>query len=163
MMSTRTVIRGFLLLALLGSATLLPFAMQAGEDGIEKVTMAASKGPLRCDPSVVYKGESFRLRIPPRHPSGLAIKDPKDNWFYLQDPEGEEKIMADSEFSKLSEFLIDTRSIKGKYWVDGVAKTRLIFQSTGEYLIYMADELETEPENTFSLSTTVYYHASDRR
>ena len=37
-----------------------------------------------------------------------------------------------------------------------------VFTETGEYMIYLAKNLETEPENTVSYETTVFYFHEDR-
>lgn len=48
-------------------------------------------------------------------------------------------------------------AINGVKWDDGKRVVEPVFNAPGEYLFYMADNLETEPENTFHLMHTVTY------
>ncbi len=45
--------------------------------------------------------------------------------------------------------------LKGVVWKNGQRLVRKVFNTPGKYFIYLADNLETEPENTFSFEGTV--------
>lgn len=117
-----------------------------------------NQGPLKFAPRILYLGDMLRIVAPAKHPHGLAVKDPFGNFYVLQDADSSQpQLMAPSDFVKRTRFELETLRLKGTIRVDGKATQRPVFTETGEYLIYMADDMETEPENTFSLMGTVYF------
>lgn len=116
------------------------------------------QGPLKFTPRVLFLGDMLRVAVPEEHPRGLAIKDPAGNFYVLQDADSPRpQLMAPGDFAKTRLFELDTLRIEGTVWADGKAMQERPFTKEGEYLIYMADDMETEPENTFSLMGTVYF------
>ncbi len=120
------------------------------------------QGALKSSPRVLYRGDTLTLTMPAQHPQGLAIKDPADDWYYIQDPSAATQLMGKEDFARLTQLELPTAELHALRWVEGRAETTKVFTQTGEYLIYMADNLETEPENTFHFMTTVYYHDRPR-
>lgn len=95
--------------------------------------------------------ERFQLVLPKEHPKGFSIKDPNGKWFVLQDKEAE-IFLSGLDFEKATNVLVNTRSLKGVVWEGGTRIEKNVFSIEGEYLLYLADNLETEMENTFSMS-----------
>ena len=99
----------------------------------------------------------LRIYLPEEVPKNLAIQAPNGEWFVLQESENSIEIMPQMDFesAKLMEFRIE--KLKGVTWRESKRFTELIFKSPGTYLIYFADNLETEPTNTFSLQKSVSF------
>ena len=108
------------------------------------------------DEKVIHEG-LLRIYLPEEVPKNLAIQNPYGEWFVLQETEESIEIMPQSEFEsiKIMEFQIE--KLKGVTWRESNRVTELVFQSPGAYLVYFADNLETEPDNTFSLQKTVQF------
>ncbi len=155
-------------------STLLPFIVVAGlsligcsHDPSSQPEIGSNypqeeQGALKSSPRVLYHGDTLTLAMPAHHPQGLAIKTPADDWYYLQDPTAASRLMAKEDFARLTRLEIPTAELQAIRWVGGRAEKAKVFTQTGEYLIYMADNLETEPENTFHFMTTVYYYDRPR-
>ena len=69
--------------------------------------------------------------------------------------------MPPDRFVEIGEVEIVPSELSAMSYVDGEARRSPVFHKTGEYLIYL--DLETEPENTVSFQTTVYYFDEDRK
>jgi hypothetical protein len=99
----------------------------------------------------------LRVYLPEKTPKNLAIQAPNGEWFVLQDSEESIEIMPQARFEsvKIMEFQIE--KLKGVTWRESKRVTELVFKASGDYLVYFADNLETESENTFSLQETINF------
>lgn len=120
-------------------------------------------GILQLNSKNLHKGDMLSITIPQPHPKELAIKAPDGRWFYLQvENEGSsEMLMPSGQFAVLKKLDLDTRTLAARYWDDGKARHGKVFTVSGDYLIYMADNLETEPENTLSFASIIRYSDSE--
>jgi len=109
---------------------------------------------LHVDEKALAKG-TLLLHLPEKKPKGLAIQTPNGEWFVLQDHEEAIEIMPQTLFDSVDEMKFNIQTLKGTTWRESVKTIDVIFTSSGKYLIYFADNLETEPENTFSLQEVV--------
>lgn len=106
--------------------------------------------------SLVKKG-LLRIHVPEKRPKNLAIQDPNGAWFVLQDSDDKIETMPQEEFDSINIMEFETDKLKGVTWINANKVNKLIFTSQGKYLIYFADNLETEPENTFSLQENIVF------
>jgi len=80
------------------------------------------------------------------HPNHAMMKRPDGETVWLQtDPEYVHEQIPN--FSELKKWVITPES-NGTVYVDGKATVQPIFRGNGKYYLYIADNLETEPENT---------------
>ncbi len=91
------------------------------------------------------------------HCGDLAIQNPNGVWFVLQDAEDSIEVMPQDDFDSINVMEFEVSELKGVTWKDSKKVSDRVFTSQGSYLIYFSDNLETEPENTFSLQETVYF------
>jgi len=116
-------------------------------------------GILKFNSKKIYKGDKLLISLPVPHPKELAIKAPDGNWFYLHvENEGaSEMLMPKEQFAVLTKLDFDTSKLEARFWDDGKAKRGKVFTKTGKYLIYMANNLETEVDNTLFFSSVIQY------
>ncbi len=116
-------------------------------------------GILKFNSKNLYKSDTLSIILPIPHPCELAIKAPNGTWFYLHvENEGDtEMLMPKVKFTVLKELNLDTGKLEARYWDDGKAMRGKVFVETGAYLIYMANNLETEPDNTLHFSSLIQY------
>ncbi len=110
-------------------------------------------------PKEIVFGNTFTIILPESRPSGMSIRDPIGVWYIIHDPNEGIFHLKESEYSTSGSLEISTTLIKGVIWKDGKKTDARVFTVPGEYIIYFADNLETEPENTFSLMTSVILKA----
>lgn len=106
------------------------------------------------DETALNKG-TLRIFLPKETPKNLAIKTPNGEWFVVQQPTESIEIMSQAKFETLKVMEFDINVLKGTTWRNGKRISEQIFKSPGQYLVYFADNLETEPENTFVLQKLV--------
>ena len=114
------------------------------DNGLNIDTMALNEGVLR-------------ISLPSEVPRNLAIQAPSGDWFVVQESAESIEIMPQKEFESSREFNLKLDELYGTTWRNSKKFRELIFKSTGTYLIYFANNLETEPENTFSLKKRIQY------
>ncbi len=100
-------------------------------------------------PSEISHDQKFTITLPREHPSKMSIRDPKGVWHWVHNVEEEIYFLPSVEFEEATKFIISPSKIRGVSWINGKKVDSLIFNYPGEYLVYFADNLETEPENTF--------------
>lgn len=97
----------------------------------------------------------LRISLPPLVPKNMAIQSPTGEWFVLQDSDESIEFMPQDRFESTKFMEFQLNELKGVTWRESAKVIDKVFQSTGTYLIYFADNLETEPENTFSLQKSI--------
>lgn len=112
---------------------------------------------LAVSKSNVSATDTIMINFPKKHPAKLAIRDPKDMWFVLHEPGVTTKLMTARQFSQATSLKLKVGDVSRVTWIDGKKTEKKVFSVPGDYMIYMADNLETEPENTFYLTTTINY------
>jgi hypothetical protein len=117
-------------------------------------------GPLHCDPQVLRPGDTLAIEMRIPHPLELAIVAPDGAYYYLQaaDDSVPSQLSA-NEFAELAVVHIDVDSATGIQWVNGKPTKRRIFEILGEYEVILAENLETEPENTIWHTQQLTYAA----
>lgn len=106
-------------------------------------------------PTKIAAGSKVTVSLPKKHPQGFAIETPDGDWIYIVDPSLHYSFIPDFYNKALFTFPEDT--LQGVRFVNGKQAATKVFDKPGQYKFYFADNLETEPENTFSLSYTVTY------
>lgn len=110
---------------------------------------------LQATPSHFSSGENVQLTFPKNHPNNLAIRNPSGIWYSIHNSDENVFILPSKEYKKITVLKLNTRVLDGVTWINGKKVKEKVFQKKGEYLIYMANNLETEPENTFHFMATV--------
>ncbi len=121
-------------------------------------------GILKFNSKNLHKGDKLTITMPLPHPKELAIRVPNGRWYYLHlEYEGaSEMLMRSEQFAALKQLEFDTQQLEARYWDNGKAMHGKVFTQTGNYLIYMADNLETEPENTLSFASIIHYTHTEK-
>ncbi|MDH5631024.1 MAG: ankyrin repeat domain-containing protein [Gammaproteobacteria bacterium] len=107
-------------------------------------------------PSKFTCEESITIKLPEKHPVGFAIRTPKEKWVYVVHNDLED-VQHIKNFNSQNTFLINPKKLKALIIGCGSRKEGLVFNEKGKYLFYFADNLMTEPENTYSLQYEVEY------
>lgn len=90
---------------------------------------------------------NFIVTMKTPHPNHALINRPDGEVVWLQtDPEYIHKQIPN--FSELGTWVITPES-EGTVYIDGKATVQPIINGRGKYNLYMARNLETEPENTY--------------
>ena len=87
----------------------------------------------------------------------MSIRDPQGVWHVVHDSDENIFILPEDEYAKARRIEISPSKLIGISWIEGKKVEGSVFSQPGEYLIYMADNLETEPENTFHFMGTVLF------
>ena len=116
-----------------------------------------NKSRLVISPNVVTANDVLVISFPRQHPQKMSIKSPGGEWFVVHEESEKVYFLPPDEFSCVTSAQKKVAEITGVKWMDGKRVIGPVFNESGEYLIYMADNLETEPENTFYLAGTVIY------
>ena len=116
-----------------------------------------SKPQLVIRPDVVTANDLIIISFPRQHPQKMSIMSPSGDWFVVHEKSEKIYLLPKNKFSSATSVQKKVAEIKGVKWIDGKRVIGPVFNEPGEYLIYMADNLETESENTFYLTGTVIY------
>ncbi len=111
---------------------------------------------LTVDADALSKG-TLKISLPEKHPKYFAIKTPNNEWYYIQDSTIPIHTVPQNEFESASNLEFDVKHLEGVTWRNGIKVNERVFKDSGKYLIYFADNLETEPENTFSMGISVSF------
>ncbi|AXX92800.1 hypothetical protein CPU12_12570 [Malaciobacter molluscorum LMG 25693] len=117
----------------------------------------SSSNELEVDKNAL-KNKILKINLPKVLPNNLAIKTPSDEWFILQDVSQAIQLFPQEKFKSLKVLELNMKELKGITWRDSKEVKDFIFKESGNYIIYFADELETEMDNTFNLQETIYYN-----
>jgi len=112
---------------------------------------------LSLSAGVVTSTDHLTIRYPKHHPSKLAIQGPDHVWYVIHEKGVSTRLMSDEAFRRSTSVTIEIGKLTGVTWINGKQLRQKVFVKPGIYLIYMADNLETEPENTFALMNTVIF------
>ncbi len=99
----------------------------------------------------------LRITLPEHAPKNFAIQAPTGQWFVLQEADEAIEIMPQAQFEAMQQLEFEIKRLQGVTWKEGRKVTEQVFSQPGRYTIYFADNLETEPENTFSFQKIVHY------
>ena len=94
------------------------------------------------------------IKLGDTHPNHLLIISPEGYVYYFmksKDP--------DDEIIFKNELLLDPLKFKGIRYDENTGKQieEIVFTTPGKYILYFADNTETEPENTFSLERSITF------
>lgn len=106
-------------------------------------------------PAVVKSDTLVTISLPDKHPAYMAVQTPHHEWIYIVDKSTNFSFFKD--FSLRSSFTFNAEDLQGIEFKNGKEVISKVFVEKGDYLFYFADNIETEPENTFSLSYSIKY------
>jgi len=116
------------------------------------------KNIFSISPEEITINEPFNIYLPKLRPSKISIKTPLNEWYIVHDIDENIFMLPINEFEKTNMIVITPSKLKGVIWKNGQKWVRRVFNTPGKYFIYLADNLETEPENTFSFEGMVTLH-----
>jgi len=102
--------------------------------------------------AIVDRAESLSIHLPDDLPEKAAIINPKGEFIIVHSPE--DNIILNG-YSTGEILQLDLNALSGQRWTSGSPETVKAFPSIGNYKLYLANNLETEPENTNSLSLDI--------
>ncbi|KGJ91914.1 hypothetical protein [Colwellia psychrerythraea] len=106
-------------------------------------------------PTELTINDDLTINLPKLRPKNLAIVDSNGQFFIIQSVEAGVLMMPEEEFSLMKVLEIPIKNTKGTIWINGQKSEQVIFEKAGKYKVYFADNLETEPENTFNFSAHI--------
>ena len=106
-------------------------------------------------PTELTKNDVLKINLPIIRPKNMAIVSPNGQWLTIQNAESGILMMPQEDFMQVSLLTIPIKNTTGFTWINGEETKQVIFKETGKYRIYFADNLETEPENTFNFSAYI--------
>ncbi len=115
------------------------------------------------EPALVIKlkavtaNDVITISFPRNHPKKMSIRSPSNEWYVVHEKSEKIYLLPKNSASKITSVQKKVSEINGVKWVDGKRVVGPVFNESGEYMFYMADNLETEPDNTFHLTNTVTY------
>ena len=117
----------------------------------------ANKPVLVIKPKVVTANDVITISFPRNRPKKMSIRSPSHEWYVVHEKAEKIYLLPKNSSSKITSVQKKVSEINGVKWVDGNRVVGPVFNEPGEYMFYMADNLETEPANTFHLTNTVTY------
>jgi len=133
----------------------LVFFMVTGCSVSDKPDNQNGLAALQAYPNTFSLGDDILLKFPENHPGNIAIRTPSNIWFSIYSEKDNIFIIPTEKYTTAKELKLDTGILEGLTWVNGIRVKKPVFNKQGKYLIYMADNLETEPDNTFYFMTEV--------
>jgi len=98
---------------------------------------------------IINSDHVLTILLPEKRPSKLSIISPDGQLFIVHSQEDNISFVPYEDKIDTKQIIIPISSLKGTTWIDGKKLEQLVFKKRGKYTVYMADNLETEPENTF--------------
>jgi hypothetical protein len=102
---------------------------------------------LSCSPTTLKEGQTLTLKLGPRHGRELMITRMADGTGFMlvvdSPPTDVIQLMSTEEFSKARTVALST-SLKANPWVSESRLSEPVFSNTGEYRIYVSENLESE-------------------
>lgn len=96
------------------------------------------------------------VNLPDNHPKKVAIISESGEYYYLQDEPEINYLGSETSFDSIHEFILK-QDQKGIVFRDGKKVETAIFLKQGLFRLIVADNLETEPENTNYLEEKIYF------
>jgi hypothetical protein len=112
---------------------------------------------LTVNPRQVTTDSTITINIPNLKPKNFAIQSPTGNLFIVHNQAENILLMEQERWESADHIDLPIASTKGLIWIAGDKTEKLVFNETGEYILYFADNLETEPENTFSMQKKILF------
>jgi hypothetical protein len=119
------------------------------------LTPWGASAEFRCSPDTLRTGGSVTIEMGANHPGELAAVSPGGGWYYFQGS-SRAVLMPAEAFKKATQIEIP-HDIQGIVYKDGKPMKKALFSAAGRYEIVLAENLETEPENTLWLHCFVRY------
>lgn len=108
------------------------------------IPMLSFADPISCNLS---SNDEINVSMSIPHPEHALVKRPNGEIVWLQtSPKFIHKQIED--FGNLATWVVNTES-KGTVWVNGKAMIQPILNGAGKYHLYIAENTETELENTY--------------
>ena len=112
---------------------------------------------LVIKPNEVTANDVNTISLPSKRPKKMSIRSPSNEWYVVHETSENMYLLPKKSTSKITSARKKISEIIGVKWVDGKRVVEPVFKAPGEYMFYMADNLETEPDNTFHLMSTVTF------
>ena len=112
---------------------------------------------LVIKPNEVSANDVITISFPKKRPKKMSVRSPSNEWYVVHETSGNMYLLPKKSTSKITSVRKKISEIIGVKWVDGKRVVEPVFKAPGEYMFYMADNLETEPDNTFHLMSTVTF------
>lgn len=106
---------------------------------------------FQITPNKITKNQAIELIIPNDPPSELSIITPNNEMIYV------EEFFRKKGYPSKKNIKFNSSEVYGYKYIDGQQKLTKVFKQTGKYKFYFADNLETETENTHSISLMIIY------
>jgi hypothetical protein len=131
-------------------------AYSADTDPLDRAIInVCGSGVVHVCPSTLRGDSVATLTIGGQHPTGFAVRRPDGSWVDLA---GDGVVYTSLEnFSALAKFVFLPEVLIGTEWIDGRPTERRVFLGAGRYIFYFANNLDTEPENTYSIALAVEF------
>jgi len=111
------------------------------------------------DKSKINKG-ILKVNLPKIRPENMSIMSPNGTLYIIQSKADSIETISNKNFMKNKSIEFEIPNLMGITWKKGKKIKEKVFIDSGEYIIYFANNLETEPENTFNFSEKVIYENS---
>ena len=141
-------------------ATIVMF-VSAGCDELESsapLSSVSKSAGVSVSQTHISEDQEFSIMLPAGHPQKMAIFTPNSRFYILHSQEQGISLWDGSEPAEAKTVKINPRTLAGVTWLEGVRTSALVFRAKGVYRFYLADNLETEPENSNSRSIEVTYN-----
>lgn len=112
---------------------------------------------LAIYPASVSSADHITITFPKNHPKNVSIRSPGGDWYVVHERAERISLLPYRQFLFATSVRKKVSEIRGVKWLDGKRIVERVFKEPGEYLFYMADNLETEPENTYSMMATIVF------
>lgn len=109
------------------------------------------------DKQIVSSTDTIRISLPESFPSKLSIQSPDGQLYIIHSEEDQIALLPYKAFKTATFIDIPVSSVKGVAWIDGNKLQEKVFKRKGKYKLYMANNLETEPDNTFHFKKGVEF------
>ncbi len=129
----------------------------AQENTVQSGEQGRKSGPIIIYPSIVSPATNITITFPKNHPKNVSIRSPGGEWYVVHEKSERVSLLPYRQFLLATSVKKRVSEIRGVKWFDGKRIVERVFNEPGEYLFYMADNLETEPENTYSMMATIVY------
>ena len=116
---------------------------------------------LQCTVDSSDEGVEVHVSIGTPHPEEMLLRRPDESYVYLQSADVPHKFPETDDFQNLRYFVIDSLSRGTEYGNDGNPRSAPILGDDGKYWLLIAENIETELENTLFFECSFEVGASD--